>query len=85
MEKDIGETIPVDKAGADYMTIFSSMEIVNFPEFIEALARIFRQAGVSWTISSEAFEATNSGIQIGNKESAAELVSRVVNAAEKLA
>jgi len=84
VEKDIGETIPVDKAGADYMTIFSSMEIVNFPEFIEALARIFRQAGVSWTISSEAFEATNSGIQIGNKESAAELVSRVVNAAEKL-
>ncbi len=84
VEKDLGETIPVDKAGVDYMTIFSSMEIVNFPEFIEALARIFKQAGVSWTISSEAFEATNSGIQIGNKASAAELVSRVVNAAEKL-
>ncbi len=84
VEKDTGLKIPVDQAGADYMTIFSSMEIVNFPEFIESLARIFDEAGVSWTVSSEAYEATNSGIQIGNKESAAELVGRVVNAAEKL-
>lgn len=84
VEKDTGNKIPVDQPGADYMTLFSSMEIVNFPEFIESLSRIFKAAGVSWTISSEAFEATNSGIQIGNKASAAELVSRVVNAAEKL-
>lgn len=84
VEKDTGEKIPVDRAGVDYMIIFSSMEVVNFPEFIESIARIFKAGGVSWTISSEAFEATNSGIQIGNKESAAELVSRVVNAAEKL-
>jgi Fe-S oxidoreductase len=84
VEKETGMQVPVDKQGADYMTIFSSMEIVNFPEFIESLTRIFDTAGVSWTISSEAFEATNSGIQIGNKKSAAELVSRVVNAAEKL-
>jgi len=84
VEKETGMQVPVDKQGADYMTIFSSMEIVNFPEFIESLTRIFAAAGVSWTISSEAFEATNSGIQIGNKKSAAELVSRVVNAAEKL-
>jgi Fe-S oxidoreductase len=84
VEKETGMQVPVDKPGADYMTLFSSMEIVNFPEFIESLTRIFAAAGVSWTISSEAFEATNSGIQIGNKASAAELVSRVVNAAEKL-
>ncbi len=84
VEKDTGNKIPVDQPGADYMVLFSSMEIVNFPEFIESLSRIFKAADVSWTISSEAFEATNSGIQIGNKASAAELVSRVVNAAEKL-
>ncbi|MCU7817140.1 MAG: (Fe-S)-binding protein [Candidatus Thiodiazotropha sp. (ex Rostrolucina anterorostrata)] len=84
VEKDTGMTIPVDKQGADYMTLFSSMEIVNFPEYIESIARIFDTAGVSWTISSKAFEATNSGIQIGNKEAAAEIVNRVVIAAEKL-
>ncbi|MCU7878758.1 MAG: (Fe-S)-binding protein [Candidatus Thiodiazotropha sp. (ex Lucinoma borealis)] len=84
VEKDTGMTIPVDKQGADYMTLFSSMEIVNFPEYIEGIARIFDATGVSWTISSKAFEATNSGIQIGNKEAAAEIVNRVVIAAEKL-
>ncbi|MGD9164062.1 MAG: (Fe-S)-binding protein, partial [Chromatiales bacterium] len=53
-------------------------------EYLEALARIFKQTGVSWTISSEAFEATNSGIQIGSSDIARELVNRVVSAAEKL-
>ncbi len=84
VEADTGLAIPVDREGADYMALLSSMEIMNFPEYLEALARIFRQAGVSWTISSEAFEATNSGIQIGSSDIARELVSRVVDAAEKL-
>jgi Fe-S oxidoreductase len=83
-EKDLGYSIPVDVEGADYMLLLSSMEIMNFPEFISAVARIFRHAGVSWTISSEAFEATNSGIQIGVSEIAAELVERIVKAAAKL-
>ncbi len=84
VEKDTGLEVPVDVAGAEYMLLLSSMEIMNFPEFIEAIARIFNKAGASWTISSEAFEATNSGIQIGVADIAAELVQRVVDAAEKL-
>jgi len=84
VEKDTGMTIPVDVEGADYMLLLSSMEIMNFPEFIEAVAKIFKHASVSWTISSEAFEATNSGIQIGVSDIAAELVQRIVDAAAKL-
>lgn len=84
VEKSSGLTIPIDRQGAEYMALFSSMEVVNFPEYIESVARIFDTAGVSWTISSEAFEATNAGIQIGSKEGAQEIVSRSVNAAEKL-
>ena len=84
VEKDTGMTIPVDVEGADYMLLLSSMEIMNFPEFIEAVAKIFKHASVSWTISSEAFEATNSGIQIGASDIAAELVQRIVDAAAKL-
>ncbi len=84
VEKDTGLTIPLDVEGAEYMLLLSSMEIMNFPEFIEAVARIFKHAGVSWTISSEAFEATNSGIQIGVSDIAAELVQRIVDAAGKL-
>ncbi|MES9941283.1 MAG: (Fe-S)-binding protein [Candidatus Thiodiazotropha sp. 6PLUC2] len=84
IEADTGLTIPVDVEGVDYMALLSSMEIMNFPEYLEALARIFKQAGVTWTISSVAYEATNSGIQIGSSDIARELVNRVVVAAEKL-
>ena len=84
VEEETGLTIPMDVEGADYMLLLSSMEIMNYPEFIEAAARIFDKAGVSWTFSSEAFEATNSGIQIGVSDIAAELVQRIVDAAEKL-
>jgi Fe-S oxidoreductase len=84
VEEDPGLRVPVDVEDADYMLLLSSMEIMNFPEFIEAVAKIFNAAGVSWTISSEAFEATNSGIQIGVSDLAAELVQRIVDAAEKL-
>jgi len=84
VEKELGYTVPVDVEGADYLQLLSSMEIMNFPEFISAIARIFQHAGVSWTISSKAFEATNSGIQIGVSEIAAELVERVVKAATEL-
>ena len=84
VEKDTGMKIPVDVEGADYMLLLSSMEIMNFPEFIESVAKIFKHANVSWTISSQAFEATNSGIQIGVSDIAAELVQRVVDAATRL-
>ncbi len=84
VEKSTGLSVPFDREGAEYMMLMSSMEIINYPEYLEAVARIFEQAGKSWTISSEAFEATNSGIQIGSSDIARELVSRVVGAAEKL-
>ncbi len=84
IEQESGLKIPVDVQGADYMALLSSMEIMNFPEYLEALARIFEQAGVSWTLCSEAFEATNSGVQVGSKDIARELLQRVVDGAEKL-
>ena len=84
VETETGLPIPVDVEDADYMLLLSSMEIMNFPEFIGAVAKIFDKAGVSWTLSSEAFEATNSGIQIGVSDIAGELVQRIVEAAEKL-
>ncbi len=83
-EEETGIEIPLDKAGADYLVIMSSMEILGYPEYLGSLSRIFKQAGISWTVSSEAFEATNSGIQIGVSDIARQIVSRVVDAAEKL-
>lgn len=83
-EKETGLKIPVDVEGADYLCLFSSGEIAGFPEFIGSLAKIFKATGVSWTVSSDYFEATNTGVQLGNSKMAATLVERVVAAAEKL-
>ncbi|MCK4708201.1 MAG: (Fe-S)-binding protein, partial [Gammaproteobacteria bacterium] len=44
VEKDTGLKIPVDVVGAEYMLLLSSMEIMNFPEFIQAVAKIFDKA-----------------------------------------
>lgn len=84
VQADTGLPVPVDVQGAEYMALLSAMEIINFPEYLSALTKIFDHAGVTWTLSSECFEATNAGIQIGSKDIGAALVSRVVAAAEKL-
>lgn len=83
-EREYDIEIPLDKTGAEYMVILSSIEIMGFPETFAALARIFKQAGVDWTISTKAYEGTNVGVQIGNRETARTLVQRVVDAAEEL-
>jgi Fe-S oxidoreductase len=84
VQAETGIEVPVEKEGADYLVLMSSMEIINFPEYLSGLSRIFKQAGVSWTLAQDAFEATNSGIQIGASDLAREIVSRIVVAAERL-
>ncbi len=84
VQAETGIEVPVEKEGADYLVLMSSMEIINFPEYLSALCRIFKQTGVSWTLAQDAFEATNSGIQIGASDLAREIVSRIVVAAERL-
>ena len=83
-EKETGLMVPIDAEGAEYMVVLTSIEIMGFAESIGALARIFRQAGSSWTIPSAGFEATNVGVQMGSREVAAALLSRIVDAAERL-
>lgn len=84
VEKHTGLKIPVDQVGAEYLVLLSSMEIINFPEYLGAITRIFDRVGISWTLSSEAYEATNAGVQIGSSDIARQLVERVVKIAEKL-
>jgi Fe-S oxidoreductase len=84
VQADTGIEVPVEQPGVEYLVLMSSMEIINFPEYLAALSRIFKQAGVTWTLAQDAFEATNSGIQIGSSDLACEIVSRIVVAAERL-
>ena len=83
-EQELGYKIPMDVDGAEYMLLLSSAEVAQFNEIIPAVARIFKAANVSWTMCSTAFEATNTGIQIGAQDLAAELVERIVIGAEQL-
>ncbi len=83
-EAETGLEIPVDVQGAEYLALLSSMEIMGYPEVIGAYAKLFKRAGLSWTISTEAYEATNLGVQIGSAPMAKMLVQRIVDAAEKL-
>src|SRR5512135_364041 len=83
-ERETGLAVPLDKEGADYMLVLSSAEIAQFSEIIPAVTRIFDHAGVSWTLASDGFEGTNSGMQLGSSDLAAELVGRIVKAAERL-
>ncbi len=82
--EEVGIPIELNKQGADYLVILSAMEVLQFYEVIGALAKLFDRAGISWTISTEAYEATNVGIQMGDLEIAGTLVGRIVTAAEKL-
>ncbi len=84
VEASSGLKVPVDVEGADYLVMLSSMEIINFPEYLEAITKIFAHAGINWTLSTDCYEATNAGIQIGNKDIARTLVQRIVDAAIKL-
>jgi Fe-S oxidoreductase len=84
VEADYGLPIPMDVVGAEYLVMLSSMEIINFPEYLGAIAKIMQQAGKTWTLCSTSFEATNAGMQIGNSDLARVIVSRIVEGAEKL-
>lgn len=84
VEDDYGIPIPLDQEGAEYLVMLSSMEIINFPEYLGAIAKIMRHVGKTWTLCSEAFEATNAGMQIGNSDLARIIVKRIVDGAEKL-
>ncbi|HEB98247.1 MAG TPA: (Fe-S)-binding protein [Thiotrichales bacterium] len=84
LEASEGIEVPIDKRGADYLLVLSANEIMLYSESISAMARIFDRAGLSWTLSSEGYEATNAGVQIGSSDLARELLLRIVDAAERL-
>ncbi|MCS7118603.1 MAG: (Fe-S)-binding protein [Archaeoglobaceae archaeon] len=68
IEEDIEERtgrkikIPVDEKGADMLLIHNAGDYLNRLESIEAFAIILEEADLSWTLSSEAYDAVNYGM-----------------------
>ena len=92
LEEDLEEEtgipirLPLDEKGADILLITPSADFFAEPH-IEGLlgyAKVFHQAGVSWTISSYASEAANFGMFIGSYENMRELSLRIKKAAKDL-
>ena len=88
LEDDTGISvrIPLDEKGADILLITPSADFFAEPH-IEGLlgyAKVFHEAGVSWTVSSYASEAANFGMFIGSYENMRTLALRIRQAAEDL-
>jgi len=85
LEDDTGISVrlPLDEKGADILLITPSADFFAEPHIDGLLgyAKVFHEAGVSWTISSYASEAANFGLFIGNYENMREISLRIRQAA----
>ncbi|MBI9051795.1 MAG: (Fe-S)-binding protein [Anaerolineaceae bacterium] len=76
--------IPVDKSGADTLVVFSSIEIMKFPENLAAIAKILNKAGENWTLSSKGREVVNFGFYEGSLERTKAFMQKLFDAAVEL-
>ena len=88
LEDDTGISvrIPLDEKGADILLVTPSADFFAEPHIDGLLgyAKVFHEAGVSWTISSYASEAANFGLFIGSYENMREISLRIRKAAQDL-
>jgi Fe-S oxidoreductase len=78
------EDVPVDKEGADTLVVFSSIEIMKFPENIAAIAKILNKAGENWTLSSKGREVVNFGFYEGSEERTVAFMQKLFDAVKEL-
>ncbi|MCG5547783.1 sulfate reduction electron transfer complex DsrMKJOP subunit DsrK [Halorhodospira halochloris] len=78
--------IPLDEEGADILLVTPSADFFAEPHVdgLMGYAKVFHQAGLSWTLSSYASEAANFGMFIGNYEQMRAIAARIRKAAVDL-
>jgi len=89
LEEEVEEEInvpvkfPLDQVGADVLLVTPSADFFAEPHVdgLIGYAKVFHQAGISWTLSSYASEAANFGIFIGNYENMQKVAERIRQAA----
>jgi Fe-S oxidoreductase len=92
LEEDIEEEtgvkvrLPLDEKGADILVITPSADFFAEPHVdgLIGYAKVFHEAGVSWTFSSKASEAANFGMFIGSYENMRNVSLRIREAALEL-
>jgi Fe-S oxidoreductase len=85
IEDDTGVTVrlPLDEKGADILVVTPSADFFAEPHVdgLMGYAKVFHEAGVSWTLSSYASEAANFGMFIGSYENMRKVALRIRQAA----
>jgi len=85
IEDDTGVKVrlPLDEKGADILLITPSADFFAEPHIdgLIGYAKVFHEAGVSWTLSSYASEAANFGMFIGSYENMQKVAMRIREAA----
>jgi Fe-S oxidoreductase len=76
--------IPIDKPEAETLVVFTSIELMKFPDNIAAVARILNKAGEKWTVSSKGREVVNFGYFEADKALTKAFMARVFDAAKAL-
>jgi len=83
-ELEDGFEIPMDVVGADYLFIPASIELMKYPQTVQACIKMLHLAGVSWTMSSERFDVTNFGVFLGDPEITKTIARRDIDEARRL-
>lgn len=85
-ETGVAVKFPLDVKGADILVVTPSADFFAEPHVdgLIGYAKVFHEAGVSWTLSSMASEAANFGMFIGSYENMRKISLRIREAALEL-
>ena len=85
-ETGVAVKFPLDVKGADVLLVTPSADFFAEPHVdgLIGYAKVFHEAGISWTISSHASEAANFGMFIGSYDNMRKLALRIREAAINL-
>ncbi len=85
-ETGVKVELPLDRKGCDILLVTPSADFFAEPHVdgLMGYAKVFHEAGVSWTISSKASEAANFGLFIGSYENMRKISLRIREAALEL-
>lgn len=80
IESNYGVEIPLDQGQADVLMSASSAELVRYPKTLADIARIMKHMGVSWTMRSDGYEASNYGMLSGNESAQRTMSLKLIEA-----
>ncbi len=88
VEEDTGVPVrfPLDDPDAEVLLVVPSADLYAEPHVdgLIGCAKIFHQAGVHWTLATEASEAANFGLFVGSDTDMREIAARILNTAVEL-